>query len=191
MRVASEAVLSTCEPLPSQNAHFDYKNQTPLSKTIEETKSFWSSGGKSILCSWFVRTTDLYEIWISTSDNLIENMIETRDTVRNTTGKQLSSGVTRFDVNWFVNWFVSLVVYMSIYTMSHVTFPTRTLCANLSQSNATTGCLYLYKMPPLFFYYTWQSNLSRQSGLSNHLDQSSKIRSASHHNDGYKWGTVL
>jgi len=28
----------------------------------------------------------------------------------NTTGKQLSSGVTRFDVNWFVNWFVSLVV---------------------------------------------------------------------------------
>jgi len=43
-----------------------------------ETKSFWSSGGKSILCSWFVRTTDLYEIWIKTSDNLIE----TRDIVR-------------------------------------------------------------------------------------------------------------
>ena len=90
-----------------------------------------------------------------------------------TTGKQLSSGVTRFDVNWFVNWFVSLVV--NIYTMSHVTFPTRTSCANLSQSNATTGCLYLYKMPPLFFItpdnQTFQGNLVSATTQTNHLKQ--------------------
>ena len=51
------------------------KTKHHFSKTIDlgkmikqRDKKLWSSGGNSILCSWFVRTTDLYEIWISTSD---------------------------------------------------------------------------------------------------------------------------
>ena len=114
-------------------------------------------------------------------------------------GKQLSNGVTRFDVKWSVNWFVSLAV--NIYFVTCHTFllfyfsNLLWLCVSTvsSRSNATIGYLHLHKMPPLFCYYTWQPILPRQSGLSNNLDQPSETRSASHHpsNNGYKWGATL
>jgi len=84
-----------------------------------------------------------------------------------TTCKQLSNGVTRFDVKWSVNWFVSLAV--NIYFVTCHTFllfyfsNLLWLCVSTvsSRSNATIGYLHLHKMPPLFCYYTWQPNLPR------------------------------
>jgi len=65
-----------------------------------------------------------------------------------------------------------LSIYMLIYTVLHITFFARTLTL---QSNTTTGCLYLYKMLPLFFItpnnQTFQGNLVSATTQTNHLKQ--------------------
>jgi len=103
--------------------------------------------------------------------------------VSNTTGKQLSNGVTRFDVKWSVNWFVSLAVN-SIDTLSHVTL--FCYCIFLIYFDLVCQLSCLNQMPPqvictctrcrLCFVITpdnqtFQGNLVSATTQTNHLKQ--------------------